>query len=86
MKLDEYFIEFDRLLNFTVNEQNKTIGRIGHYQVDGKLTAPAKGMYQLVELQSYCSFFNFLMQITNLVYSLEYRLYLLRFTKCCNHK
>ena len=49
MKLDEYFIEFDRLLNFTVNEQNKTIGRIGHYQVDVKLTAPAKGKYEVID-------------------------------------
>ena len=58
LKLDDYFVEFDRLLNFTVTEQNKTIGRIGHYQVDGKLTAPAKGMYQVVELKSFYLFFN----------------------------
>ena len=68
MKLDDYFVEFDRLLNFTVTEQNKTIGRIGHYQVDGKLTAPAKGMYQVIELKIILLvLYNLSMEITNLV-------------------
>ena len=49
LKLNDYFVEFDRLLNFTVTEQNKTIGRIGHYHIDGKLTGPAKGKYQLID-------------------------------------
>ena len=41
---DDYEIEFDRLLNFSQNDQNRTIGRIGNYKVDGKLTPNAKGM------------------------------------------
>ena len=53
-RLDDYHIEFDRLLNFSLNDQNKTIGFIGHYQVDGKLTTPARGTFKVIEIFLRC--------------------------------
>ena len=47
----EYDMEFDRLLNYSQNEQGKTIGRIGNYKIDGKheRTSNAIGRWKLKE-------------------------------------
>ena len=48
----EYDMEFDRLLNYSQNEQGKTIGRIGNYKIDGKheRTSNAIGRWKLIEM------------------------------------